>query len=109
MSTLFPIFEIRFLPFLLSFLLSVAFAIALILFPHTSWLWIGFGIAALLLLVGLLARLSRPDDVDARRFYRTTAFNAVLFVGALSWTKLVVHPVLAGTFLLALYVAPPVA
>jgi glutamate synthase domain-containing protein 2 len=53
MSTLFPIFEIRFLPFLLAFLLSVAFAIALILFPHTTWLWIGFGIAALLLLVGV--------------------------------------------------------
>ncbi|WIM11380.1 FMN-binding glutamate synthase family protein [Enhydrobacter sp.] len=53
MPTLFPIFEIRFLPFLLALLLSVAFAVALVLSPHTTWLWLGFGAAASLLLVGV--------------------------------------------------------
>jgi len=53
MSTLFPIFEIRFLPFLMAFLLSVAFALALLAYPHAAWLWIGFGIVALLFLIGV--------------------------------------------------------
>ncbi|MBS0221572.1 MAG: FMN-binding glutamate synthase family protein [Proteobacteria bacterium] len=53
MSTLFPIFEIRFLPFLLAVLLSAAFAVALLFYPHIAWLWIGFGVAVLLFLVGV--------------------------------------------------------
>jgi hypothetical protein len=36
MPTLFPIFEIRFLPLLMAFLLSVAFAIALVLYVACS-------------------------------------------------------------------------
>ncbi len=64
-------------------------------------------LAALLLLLGLAARIGRADDVHARRFYLVTAVNSVLFVGALSWTKLIVHPVLAATFLFALFFSPP--
>jgi len=53
MPTTFPIFEIRFLPFLMAFLLSVAFALALLAYPYVAWLWIGFGIVGLLFLVGV--------------------------------------------------------
>jgi len=53
MSTFFPIFEIRFLPFLASIVLTLAFAIALALQPHFVWLWIGLGITGLFLLIGL--------------------------------------------------------
>ncbi|HEY5924508.1 MAG TPA: sigma 54-interacting transcriptional regulator [Kofleriaceae bacterium] len=66
-------------------------------------------IAGALVVIGLFARLGRPHDLDTHRFYRTTAINAVVFVGALSWSKLVIHPVLAIVFLTALFVGPPLA
>jgi glutamate synthase domain-containing protein 2 len=53
MSTLFPIFEIRFLPFLTALILSLAFAVGLAFHPHLAWLWVGLGIAAFFLLVGI--------------------------------------------------------
>ncbi|SKA09893.1 Glutamate synthase domain-containing protein 2 [Enhydrobacter aerosaccus] len=53
MPTLFPIFEIRFVPFLAALLLSVAFAIALFFDADNAWLWIGAGIAVPLLLLGV--------------------------------------------------------
>src|SRR5690242_11070685 len=53
MPTTFPIFEIRFLPFLMAFLLSLAFALTLLVYPYVAWLWIGFGIVALLFLIGI--------------------------------------------------------
>src|SRR5476649_1360645 len=53
MSTFFPIFEVRFLPFLASVVLTLAFAVALALQPHFVWLWIGLGITGFFLLVGL--------------------------------------------------------
>jgi transcriptional regulator with GAF, ATPase, and Fis domain len=66
-------------------------------------------LAAVLLVLGVTARIGRPDDVYARRFYLVTAVNAVLFVGALSWTRLVVHPALGAVFLAALFFSPPFA
>jgi transcriptional regulator with GAF, ATPase, and Fis domain len=66
-------------------------------------------LAAALLVLGLIARIGRPDELDARRFYRTTVIYAVVYVGALSWTRLIVHPVLAITFLLALFIGPALA
>ncbi len=75
--------------------------------PPPFWALVATLLAALLLVLGLLARISRSDDVHARRFYRITSINAVLFVGALSWTKLIVHPLLASVFLLALFIGPP--
>jgi transcriptional regulator with GAF, ATPase, and Fis domain len=66
-------------------------------------------LAAMLLVLGLAARIGRAEDMAARRFYLVTAVNAVLFVGALSWTRLVVHPVLAAAFLVALFFSPPFA
>jgi DNA-binding NtrC family response regulator len=77
--------------------------------PPPWWALVATLLAGLLLVLGLLARISRADDVHARRFYRITSLNAVLFVGALSWTRLVVHPVLAVVFLLALFAAPAIA
>src|SRR6476661_10765859 len=53
MSTLFLMFELRFLPFVAAILLSIAFAIALALHPVSLWLWIGFGLAFSVLAVGL--------------------------------------------------------
>src|SRR6478672_6783724 len=53
MSTLFLMFELRFLPFVVAILLSIAFAIALALHPVSLWLWIGFGLAFSVLAVGL--------------------------------------------------------
>jgi hypothetical protein len=38
MSILFPIFEIRFLPFVVAFLLSMTFALALLAYPYIAWL-----------------------------------------------------------------------
>jgi DNA-binding NtrC family response regulator len=66
-------------------------------------------LATVLLVLGLIARIGRPDDPDARRFYRTSIVYAIVYVGALSWTRLIVHPVLGIGFLLAMFVAPPVA
>jgi DNA-binding NtrC family response regulator len=73
------------------------------------WALVATLLAGLLLVLGLIARISRSDDIDARRFYRITSINAVLFVGALSWTRLIVHPVLAAPFLVALFIGPPIA
>ena len=49
MSRLFLMFEIRYLPLVMSIVLSAAFAVALAVHPNFIWLWIGFGIA-----IGLL-------------------------------------------------------
>ena len=64
-------------------------------------------LAAFLLVLGLIARIGRPEDLDARRFYRTAVAYAIFYVGALSWTRLIVHPALGIAFLLALFAAPP--
>ena len=65
--------------------------------------------AAILLGLGLVARIGRPDDAQARRFYSSSVLYCTVYVGALSWTRLVVHPVLAIVFLCALFVGPKVA
>ncbi|NVB78625.1 MAG: sigma 54-interacting transcriptional regulator [Kofleriaceae bacterium] len=62
-----------------------------------------------MIVLGLIARIGRPDDVDARRFFRATVFYAAVYVGALSWPRLIVHPVLGITFLVALFAAPAVS
>lgn len=66
-------------------------------------------LAAVLLVLGLIARIGRPDDIDAKRFYRTSIIYAVVYVGALSWSRLIVHPVLGLAFLVALFSGPPIA
>ena len=66
-------------------------------------------LASVLLVLGLIARIGRGDDRDARRFYRTAVIYAVVYVGALSWTRLIVHPVLGGAFLVSLFVGPAIA
>ncbi len=66
-------------------------------------------LAAVLLVLGLIARIGRPDDIVAKQFYRTAVIFAVVYVGALSWTRLIVHPILAITFLTALFVGPKLA
>ncbi|HUJ58552.1 MAG TPA: sigma 54-interacting transcriptional regulator, partial [Kofleriaceae bacterium] len=66
-------------------------------------------LAAVLLGLGLVARIGRPDDVVARRFYRTAVIYTIVYVGALSWTRLLVHPGLGVAFLLALFAGPKIA
>ncbi|HEU0029653.1 MAG TPA: sigma 54-interacting transcriptional regulator [Kofleriaceae bacterium] len=66
-------------------------------------------LASVLLVLGLIARIGRPDDHDARRFYRTSIIYTLVYVGGLSWTRLIVHPVLASVFLLAMFAGPPIA
>ena len=66
-------------------------------------------LATVLLVLGLIARIGRPDDLDAKRFYRTSVIYAIVYVGALSWTRLIVHPVLGLGFLAALFSGPPIA
>jgi transcriptional regulator with GAF, ATPase, and Fis domain len=66
-------------------------------------------LAAILLGFGLVARVSRPDDLDAKRFYRTAVIYALVYSGALSWTKLIVHPALGVVFLVALFLGPPLS
>src|SRR5690242_18152839 len=53
MSTLFLMFELRFVPFVLSILSSAILAVALALHPTFVWLWIGFGIAFSFFAVGV--------------------------------------------------------
>ncbi|HJZ84280.1 MAG TPA: sigma 54-interacting transcriptional regulator [Polyangia bacterium] len=65
------------------------------------------GLAAVLCLLGLVARYGRPDDVAARRFWRSTVLYAIVYAGGLSWTHLVVHPVLSAVFGVMLFLAPP--
>jgi len=77
--------------------------------PPPWWALVATLLAGMLVVLGMLARLSRPGDLDAHRFYRTTVINAFVFVGALSWARLVVHPVLGIGFLLGLFVGPPLA
>jgi len=67
------------------------------------------GLAALLLVLGLIARLGRPGEVAARRFWRTTVIYALVYAGALSWTHLIIHPLLAAVFFAVLFLAAPVA
>ncbi len=66
-------------------------------------------LAAVLLVLGLVARIGRPGELVARRFYRTAVMYAMVYVGALSWSRLLVHPVLALVFLVALFAAPKLA
>ena len=63
MSRLFLIFEIRYLPFVMSIVMSAAFAVALVVHPNFIWLWIGFGIAAFFLSVGLHDIWQKPSAV----------------------------------------------
>src|SRR6476660_8164214 len=53
MSTLFLMFELRFVPFVLSILLSAILAVALALHPSFAWLWVGFAVAFFFFAVGL--------------------------------------------------------
>ncbi len=66
-------------------------------------------LAAMLLVLGLIARIGRPDELAARQFYRTAVVYAVVYVGALSWSRLIVHPVLGVAFLVALFIGPKIA
>ncbi len=66
-------------------------------------------LAAVLLGLGLIARVGRPGDVLARRFYRASLIYALVYVGALSWTHLVIHPGLALVFLASLFAGPTLA
>jgi transcriptional regulator with GAF, ATPase, and Fis domain len=66
-------------------------------------------LAAIMLVLGLVARIGRPDDPVATRFYRASLVYAVVYVGALSWPHLVVHPVLGIAFLAALFAGPKLA
>lgn len=67
MPTLFPIFELRFLPLLAAFVLSVALAIALVFVPASLWLWIAFAVAASLLLLGVYD-LIQPHHAVLRNY-----------------------------------------
>ena len=73
------------------------------------WGFVATLLAAVLLGAGIVARRARPEDAHAKRFFRAAFVYAIVFVGALSWTKLIVHPVLAVGFLLALFAGPGVA
>jgi transcriptional regulator with GAF, ATPase, and Fis domain len=66
-------------------------------------------LAGVLIVLGLIARIGHPDDPAARRFYRTSCIYAIVYVGAMSWSRLMPHPVLGVTFLLALFTAPAIA
>jgi len=66
-------------------------------------------LAVAMMVLGLIARIGRPDDIDARRFYRTTVLFSMVYVGALSWPKLLVRPELGLVFLAALFIAPAVS
>ena len=65
--------------------------------------------AIVLLGLGLVARIGRPDDPTARRFYASSVLYATVYVGGLSWPRLVVHPALAVVFLCALFAGPKIA
>src|SRR5512135_1552555 len=53
MSTLFLMFELRFVPFVLSVVLTAIFGMAAALYPGFAWLWIGFAAALFFLAVGV--------------------------------------------------------
>ena len=63
MSRLFLVFEIRYLPLVMSIVLSAAFAVALAVHLNLIWLWIGFGIAVFFLSVGLHDIWQKPSAV----------------------------------------------
>ena len=63
--------------------------------------------ALILIALGAAARLARPDDPATRRFFDTACCVAVFYAGVMSWTHLVVHPVLGAIFLTALFLTPP--
>jgi DNA-binding NtrC family response regulator len=75
--------------------------------PWSSLIAIPF--ACILVVLGSIARTGRPDDVTARRFYWVSVVYASVYVGALSWPRLIVHPVLGVLFLAALFVGPVLA
>jgi len=66
-------------------------------------------LAAVLSLLGLIARHTRPGDTAARRFWRTSVVFSIVYCGALSWSHLLVHPVLGGVFFVALFLAAPMS
>ncbi len=66
-------------------------------------------LAVILMTLGLVARIGRPKDPIARGFYSSSVLYAVVYVGALSWPRLVVHPVLAIVFLCALFCGSKIA
>jgi transcriptional regulator with GAF, ATPase, and Fis domain len=59
--------------------------------------------------LGAAARVARPGDPAARRFFRTACGVSVFYAGVMSWTHVVVHPVLGAIFLASLFIAPPLA
>src|SRR5207245_10551655 len=54
-------------------------------------------------------RAGGAGDPDADRSSRTSIASTAVYVGAMSWSRLVVHPLLGCVFLAALFVAPAVA
>jgi transcriptional regulator with GAF, ATPase, and Fis domain len=66
-------------------------------------------LASVLVILGLIARYGRPGDVAALRFWRTTVVYSIVYAGALSWTHLLVHPVLLALFCATLFLASPLA
>ncbi|MFW5920980.1 MAG: PDZ domain-containing protein, partial [Polyangiales bacterium] len=65
-------------------------------------------LAAVLLGLGLVARIGRPGDVAAVRFWRTAVVYAVACAAVLSWSHLVIHPGLALAGLAAAFFGGPV-
>jgi DNA-binding NtrC family response regulator len=62
----------------------------------TPWLAIvGVAVSVGFALLGLLALLRRPGERSSRKFLQVSLVFSVFFVGAVSWTQLLLHPFLA--------------
>jgi DNA-binding NtrC family response regulator/membrane-associated protease RseP (regulator of RpoE activity) len=76
----------------------------------TPWLAIGGVVVSLgFTLLGLLALRRRPGDRSSKKFYAVSLVFSVFFVGAISWTQLLLHPVLAIIACVGLSLYGPVA
>jgi transcriptional regulator with GAF, ATPase, and Fis domain len=77
---------------------------------HVPWPAIAASLlAAVLTLLGWIARYARPGDVAARRFWRTSVVYSIVYAGALSWSHLLVHPGLSAVFFASMFLGAPLA
>ncbi len=76
----------------------------------TPWLAIGGVLVSIgFLLLGLMALARRPGEASSKKFFQVAVVFSVFFVGAISWTHLLLHPVLAIIACVGLCFYGPVA
>jgi len=66
-------------------------------------------LSAILVVLSFLVLRRRPGATQSQLFVATVSVHAVVYAAALSWSYLLVHPLLLGGAVIALFLSPPIA